>query len=182
MRLLAIAGALILSCAVTACTSGAVTGKNHPKPHLPSELTERTTGGFALGRYQLHLVKWLLPHLSADKAHPGAADWAMVRGVEALEVRQFQLDPGRGPAIISQLADDMTQSGWQRAIRINDGQQQVAVMTQILDERIEGIVVLVAEPEEVMYVKLIGSIEPQYIQPLVSQWAEAGESIDSSLQ
>lgn len=68
-------------------------------------------------------------------------------------------------ARFSQVAQRLVDNGWERIVRVRDGDETVHVLVRAREDRIDGLSVLVSAPgeNETVFVNIVGEIRPEEI-------------------
>ncbi len=95
----------------------------------------------------------------------------ILEGVKGLHLRVYNIEDNLDALVhyVDESADQLSHSGWERLVTVKQNDEHVAVMVKMDDDEIQGMVVLVAEPEEAVFINVIGNIKPEALQPLIAQ-------------
>jgi hypothetical protein len=95
-------------------------------------------------------------------ANPAAAD--LLANVEGVRVRVYSslVDVGAVMHSIDEVSTQLTQSGWQQIVRVQDG-GDVRVLMQASGEAITGLTAMIVEGDEAVFVNLVGSLTPEQL-------------------
>ncbi len=88
--------------------------------------------------------------------------------IRGLYVRGYTLTGDDAAAISARFNDvarSLSASGWERVVRVREGDETVHVLVKALDDRIQGLAVLVSSPgeNETVFVNIVGEIRPEEI-------------------
>lgn len=72
-------------------------------------------------------------------------------------------------------------AGWQVIVTSQEEDQNVAILVKLIEEEIQGLVVLSVEPREAVFVNIIGNIQPEDVQPLLAQVQDKPKNITTTL-
>jgi len=115
--------------------------------------------------------------ISFGPAIIGMAKWAVDKGeepeLEALldEIRAIRIaiyevegDTARLQQRVSDTTKNLLEQGWEVLVRVHDDEEgeteDVLVMSRFIEDRITGFVVLALDDEEMVFVNLMGNIDP----------------------
>ena len=146
--------ALIPALAATACV------RFHGPRDLSRELSESAgvrlerEMGITVTRSGIWLARWGLKFADDDDVP------VSLKGVKRVQVGVYNVDglardsEGRSPLSIEGLLE-----GWQRWVRIQDDQEEVVVLVDERGGRMRGMVVVVAEQDEWVVIRLKGNLD-----------------------
>lgn len=88
--------------------------------------------------------------------------------IKGIYVRGYTLGDTDALAIgtrFSDIAGRLVQDGWERVVRVRDSEETVHVLVRALEDRIDGLAVLVASAgeNETVFVNIVGEIRPDEI-------------------
>ena len=121
--------------------------------------------------------------LSDDDEEEAAAK-EVIAGLEGIRVRvlEFDRDDSYTDAELDDVRSQLQGAGWNRLISINeDDEERVEVWAHRELNTVTGMFVLVAEPDELVVVNLVGRINLQGLLSLAGQFGipeDIGEEID----
>ncbi|MCF6226068.1 MAG: DUF4252 domain-containing protein [Xanthomonadales bacterium] len=87
---------------------------------------------------------------------------ALLKNVRAVRVAIYEVE-GDNPRLRKRAADTsqhLKKQGWEVLVRVNEDTEQTLVMSKIVDQRMTGIVVLSIDEQDLVFVNLMGSIDP----------------------
>jgi hypothetical protein len=112
------------------------------------------------------LIQFAAAFMSSDDEDEAAAR-AVIEGLEGIQVRVFEFDgpDGYAPADLVAIQDQLNVAGWVRIVEVHEDNEEVGVWmfmptTGPDGPVVEGLVVLVQEPSEVVLVNIAGTINP----------------------
>jgi hypothetical protein len=95
---------------------------------------------------------------------------AVVRGLERIRVRIGT--PGAGESNLAQgltqAAQELEAAGWSPMVRVRDGGDRVYVYAREVDERVQGMTVLVLDGDELALVNIVGELDLAALGRLIS--------------
>jgi len=95
----------------------------------------------------------------------------LIKDVKGLHLRVYNVEDNL--EMISNYVDEsallLNQTGWETLVIVHDETEHVAVMVKMDEDEIQGLVVLVAEPTEAVFINVIGNIKPEALQPIIAQ-------------
>jgi len=110
--------------------------------------------GITVTRSGVWLARWGLKFANDDDIP------FSLKGVKRVQVGIYKVDGlARGHETRSPLAVDDLLEGWQRWVRIQDGDDEVVVLVDERNGRMRGMVVVVAERDEWVLVRLKGNLD-----------------------
>jgi hypothetical protein len=95
-------------------------------------------------------------------ANPAAAD--LLANIEGVRVRVYSslVDVGAVLQSIDEVSTELTRSGWQQVVRVQDG-GDVRVLMQSAGEAITGLTAMIVNDNEAVFVNLVGSLTPEQL-------------------
>lgn len=113
-------------------------------------------------RLMQHIAAW-----SEDDPDYGA----LMGQIEGLELRIYR-PRGNERSLVDTMTTSLAQmadSGWSQLLSVNEADEQVAILLKLDQERVLGVVVIALGAEEAVFINLIGNIQPENIQAIVSE-------------
>ncbi len=100
---------------------------------------------------------------------------AMLTKLRAIQVRTFRYRPALRERLTSRtegLARRLAESGWESIVRVRDEDENVDMFLRSAGDRVLGMMVSVVNPaeEEVVFVNIVGEIDPEEIGRLGSRF------------
>lgn len=156
MKLIALSATLLLL--LTAC---GISGNRPNDPgyadlDLPGWTEADRVLSVSIGPSILRMARWVT---DADEDLEAEA---VLKNVRAIRVSVYELQ-GNSTRLLKRAADTSSQlqkQGWEILVKINEGSEQTLVMSKIIDQLMTGIVVLSIDEEDMVFVNLMGSIDP----------------------
>ena len=95
----------------------------------------------------------------------------LVSDVDGIHIRVYNIDDNVDviSGYINESANKLSRRGWDRLVTVKEEDEHVAVMVKLEDDQVQGVVVLVAEPSEAVFINVIGNIRPESLQPLLAR-------------
>lgn len=97
----------------------------------------------------------------------------MLSRLKGLYVRGYAVTPEEARSIgerTNSLARSLTSQGWETVVRVNEEDERVHVYLRSIQNRIAGLVVMVVDEEETMFVNIVGEIDPSELGRLGSRF------------
>jgi hypothetical protein len=87
---------------------------------------------------------------------------ALLRQVRAVRVAIYELedDSSKLQQRLAESSEHLQKQGWDVLVKIHEEDEQTLVMSKIVDQVMTGMVVLVVDEEEMVFVNLMGNIDP----------------------
>ncbi len=107
----------------------------------------------------------------------------IIAGLDGIKIRVLEFDDGAAytSADLDEVRSQLQGTGWARLISINEGnEEQVEVWAHRGVDTVTGLFVMVAEPDELVVVNLIGTIDLTGLRSLAGQFGipeDIGEEI-----
>ncbi|HEX7070875.1 MAG TPA: DUF4252 domain-containing protein [Rhodothermales bacterium] len=156
-RILLLIGALMLPAAASAQAQSVLTDPGYLDLRvIESWFDEEATIEVNVQGALLNLVMEASRHEDEELAEMiGKLKGVYVRGydVTADEVAEISSRTG-------QLANTLRDRGWETVVRVREDDQRVHVFMRTQQDRIAGLVVMVVDPEETIFVNIVGEIDP----------------------
>ena len=87
----------------------------------------------------------------------------MLHKLRGVYVRGYQVDAADVAGIAdrtSQLAQTLASKGWETVVKVREEGERVDVFVRMNETSIAGLVVMVVDPEETIFVNIVGEIDP----------------------
>jgi hypothetical protein len=119
------------------------------------------------------LLEFAKAFLSSENPEEAAA-LQITDGLEGIQVRVFEFDQEGDylPSDLDAIKQQLSRDGWTRVVEVNDDNDQVGVWMFMQagasqqNSVVDGMVVLVEEPDEIVFVNIVGSINPSDLAAL----------------
>jgi hypothetical protein len=97
----------------------------------------------------------------------------LLQDIKAIYVRvwEFEKEGEYGPAEIEAIRSQL--KGWSKVVDVRSSRQKgdnAGVYMQVAGDKIQGLVVVAAEPKELTVVNIVGSIDPERLRDLGGQF------------
>jgi len=156
MKLIALSATLLLLLTACGISGNRPSDPGYANLELPGWTEADRVLSVSLGPSILRMARWVT---DADE-DPEAE--AILKNVRAIRVSVYELE-GDSTRLLKHAADTSSQlqkQGWEILVKVNEGTEQTLVMSKIIDQLMTGIVVLSIDEEEMVFVNLMGSIDP----------------------
>lgn len=90
----------------------------------------------------------------------------MLGKLKGVYVRGYHVAPETIDRIATRtgrLASSLSDQGWETVVRVREDDERVDVFMRTTGDRIAGLVVMVVDPEETIFVNIVGEIDPSDI-------------------
>ncbi|MBE9548882.1 MAG: DUF4252 domain-containing protein [Proteobacteria bacterium] len=87
---------------------------------------------------------------------------ALLKQVRAVRIAIYELedDSSKLQKRLTESTEHLQKQGWDVLVKIHEEHEQTLVMSKIVDQVMTGMVVLVLDDEEMVFVNLMGNIDP----------------------
>jgi hypothetical protein len=72
-------------------------------------------------------------------------------------------DPGVAREKFSEVKNTLKKKGWEPVVQVNEHDEQVLIYMKLKDSVMEGMTVMTVDEEEVMFINIIGKLDPRQI-------------------
>lgn len=72
-------------------------------------------------------------------------------------------DPGVAREKFSEVKSTLKNKGWEPVVQVNERDEQVLIYMKLKDSVMEGMTVMTVDEEEVMFINIIGKLDPRQI-------------------
>ncbi|MGI9289143.1 MAG: DUF4252 domain-containing protein [Pseudomonadales bacterium] len=145
---------------------------------LPDRLQTSPSFSLALGPKALIPVRWFVRHAieNSDEAGEEANELAraVLQAVKGVRIRVYEVDNNDElfDTAVNESVSTLKQSGWQTLVTVKEADERVVIMQAGEDELIVGLSVLVINPEEAVFVNIVGELKPDDVVMLADSGAE----------
>lgn len=149
--------------------SSAQTDLSELPGYFPTELLELVPADAVSVEVNLQGAMLKMIGAFAGDAEPEFA--SLVAALDAIRVRSGEFDPADAAEISRRLAAGqswLSDNGWLAMVRVRDGDEEVYVYSREEQGDLVGFTILALEGGEATAVNLIGRIDPQQLQRLIS--------------
>lgn len=97
---------------------------------------------------------------AARQSDPSAAD--MIAGLRGISVRVYDelSDTAAVQSFVDRTSQSLEQSGWERVVFVQDGDEKVRVHALVDDQQVSGMTVMVLSSSEAVFINIDGQIDP----------------------
>src|SRR5690606_32704932 len=97
---------------------------------------------------------------AARQSDPSAAD--MIAGLRGISVRVYDelSDTAAVQSFVDRTSQSLEQSGWERVVFVQDGDEKVRVHALVDDQQVSGMTVMVLGSSEAVFINIDGQIDP----------------------
>ncbi len=111
--------------------------------------------GISLGRLPLKLARVVI-----DDDDPEMA--MILKGLRGVRVYVYELDNSFTPEVLQPTLSRLDENGWESVVAVReDGERAHVLIKMDQSDRVRGMVVLVAEDNELVMVNLMGTLRPE---------------------
>lgn len=145
---------------------------------LPDRLQTSSTFSLALGPTGLIPVRWFISHAVENSDEAGVeADMltrAVLQAVKGVRIRVYEVDNNGElfDTAINESVSTLKQAGWQTLVTVKEADERVVIMQAGEGELIVGLSVLVVNPEEAVFVNIVGEFKPDDVVMLADSTVE----------
>ena len=167
---LKIVGLVSVTLSLGGCFSASTTLQAHPgyaDLSLPDRSQVNSTLSLSLGSVGLIPARWLVSHAVADSAEAGEEakrlTRAVLQAVEGVQLRVYDVDNNTEmfDGAINESVSNLKAAGWQTLVTVKEANERVVIMQAGEDEMIVGLSVLVSNPDEAIFVNVVGQLKPE---------------------
>lgn len=107
------------------------------------------------------LLQWV--GLMAENSDPEAAN--VMSGLKGVRVLSYQTDndPEVAREKFAEVKKSLKSSGWEPVVQVNEDDEQVLIYMKLEGEIMDGMTVMTVDDEEVMFINIIGQIDPRQV-------------------
>lgn len=145
---------------------------------LPDSLQTSSTFSLTLGPTGLIPVRWIIGRAVENSDETGEEanrlTRAVLQAVKGVHVRVYEVDNNGElfDTAINESVSMLKQAGWQTLVTVKEADERVVIMQAGEDELIVGLSVLVVNPEEAVFVNIVGELKPDDVVMLADSSAE----------
>ncbi len=172
---LKIVGVVIVTLSLGGCFSASTNLRSHPgyaDLSLPDRSQVNSTLNLTLESAGLIPARWLVRHAMADSNEAGEdakrLTLAVLQAIEAVQLRVYDVNNNSElfDTAIDESVATLKQAGWQTLVTVKDGDERVVIMQAGEEEMIVGLSVLVSNPDEAVFVNVVGQLRPEDVELL----------------
>lgn len=165
IKLLKLCMASVCLLTITACglTSGSLSNDpGYAKLHTPHFWEADKEIGLSLGPT---IIKFAAGFIEDDDEVV-----ALLKNLKGVKLRVYNVEDNSAMfnEYLSETSDQLSKQGWEQLVSVKEDGENVSVLIKLNEESISGVVVLVLDDAEAVFVNLIGNIDPAAIQPIVA--------------
>ena len=119
----------------------------------------------SLGPAILRMARWAVDDEDEEKLQ------GLLEEVRAVRVAIYEME-GDNKRLRSRLKDtsqELQKKGWEVLVKVHEENEQTLVMSRMKNEVMTGIVVLVVDEEEMVFVNLMGNIDPARLGAILQE-------------
>ncbi len=178
---LKIVGVVSVTLSLGGCFSASTTLQAHPgyaDLSLPDRSQVNSTFSLSLGSVGLIPARWLVSHAVADSAEAGEGakrlTHAVLQAVEGVQLRVYDVDNNSQlfDTAIDESVSTLKAAGWQTLVTVKEADERVVIMQAGEDEMIVGLSVLLSNPDEAVFVNVVGQLKPEDVVLLAGSSAK----------
>jgi hypothetical protein len=111
----------------------------------------------------------LVGSLSAQEDPETAALFSRLNGVR-VNVFENREIPAEGLTFVRDAAAKLSGLGWESVVTVNSEDEQVRIFMKMNGETVDGITVMAVEPNEAVFVNVIGNIDPADLEKVMDNF------------
>lgn len=140
---------------VTLAGCGITAGRGAGYAHFARPANADKVMGISLGALPLKLARIVI-----DEDEPEAA--MLLKGLRGVRVYIYELNDGFSPSSLQPTITRLGQKGWESVVAVReDGERAHVLVKMDRHETVRGMVVLVADDNELVMVNLMGTLRPE---------------------
>lgn len=93
----------------------------------------------------------------------------LLENLKLINVNVFEINNGQSQeveSIINDISNKLSTKNWWRIVRVKDKGEHVEIFTLLSDEKFEGLVIMVLNKKEAVFVNIVGDIKPTQLGKL----------------
>lgn len=152
---------------------------------LPLEMQREARVDLSLSRSGLRPIRWLINTALKDSDQT-AAQIALTRtvldSVKGVRVRGYDVN-NEGLDDLAAIEDSVKQTmsalrraGWRTLLTVHEEEQQIVVMQTGGNDIIEGLSIVVTNPQEVFYINILGELNPEELAQVANSFPVGKET------
>ena len=105
--------------------------------------------------------------LMTENSDPEASD--LMSGLKGIRVLGYEVDNDQEVARekFAEVKNSLKSRGWEPVVQINERDEQVLVYMKLENDIMDGMTVMTVDGEEVMFINIIGQIDPRQVGKVV---------------
>lgn len=88
-------------------------------------------------------------------------------------------DPGLARKKFGEVKSNLKSKGWEPVVQVNEDDEQVMIYIKMNDSTMEGMTVMTVDDEEVMFINIIGQLDPRQLGKMMDNF---DVDIDAALE
>ena len=89
---------------------------------------------------------------------------ALLRSLEGVRVKLYKVEPGSAEAVsldLSNMSRDLVEQSWEPVVLVQEEGESTHMLVKMEGEQIRGLAVLTSDGEEVVFVNVMGDLQPE---------------------
>lgn len=156
MKYIALSATLLLLLTACGISGNRPNDPGYANLDLPGWTEADRVLSISIGPSILRMARW-----AVDEGEDPEAE-AILKNVRAIRVAIYELE-GNNTRLLKRAAatsKNLKEQGWEVLVKVNEDTEQTLVLSKIVDQRMTGIVVLSIDEGGMVFVNLMGSIDP----------------------
>ena len=133
-------------------------------------------------KVMVNIGKVLMKFLAAASGQdPELAE--MIKGMQGIQINVYDTQGRREPALkqLNEISDRLAGVQWQPFMQVNEEDEVVQMLMKTDDEVVQGLVVMVVDAEEAVFINVVGAIDPNKLGKLMNQLNVDVDSVAESI-
>ena len=121
-------------------------------------------------KVMVNIGKVLMQFLAAASGEdPELAE--MIKGMQGIQINVYDTQGRTEPALkqLNEISDRLAAVQWQPFLQVNEEKEVVQMLMKTDDEVVQGLVVMVVDGEEAVFMNIVGAIDPNKLGKLMNQ-------------
>ena len=95
----------------------------------------------------------------------------MIKGMQGIQINVYDTQGRTEPALkqLNEISDRLAAVQWQPFLQVNEEKEVVQMLMKTDDEVVQGLVVMVVDGEEAVFMNIVGAIDPNKLGKLMNQ-------------
>ncbi len=107
--------------------------------------------------------------MAAQDDPEAAAVFSKLKGVR-VSTYDTAGDSGAAMSQLKAVKDTLTAGEWAPVVQVNEGDEQVQIFLKLAGENIDGLVLMAVDPEEAVFINIIGSLDPAQLSQVMKNF------------
>lgn len=101
--------------------------------------------------------------MMTESSDPEASN--IMSGLKGVRVLGYPIDhdPEVARAKFAEVKSTLKSKGWEPVVQVNEKDEQVLIYMKLVDDVMDGMTVMTVDNEEVMFINIIGQIDPRQV-------------------